>query len=125
MTFNTYKAVCMIFSPTNKYKLAGDSFPQFRLAGNNLSFVPTFKYLGHIIDNKLLDDTDVQRELKSLFTRKNTLIRRFSRCSVNVKLRLFNSYCLCFYDIALWSNVKVCVLNKFKSAYINCMKLFF
>ena len=83
MTFNTYKTVCMIFSPTNKCKSVGDSFPQFRLAGNNLSFVPTFKYLGHIIDNKLLDDTDVQRELKSLFTRTNILIRRFSRCSVN------------------------------------------
>ena len=83
MTFNTYKTVCMIFSPTNKCKSVGDSFPRFRLAGNNLSFVPTFEYLVHIIDNKLLDDTDVQTELKSLFTRTNILIRRFSRCSVN------------------------------------------
>ena len=53
-TFNTYKTVCMIFSPTNKCKSVGDSFPQFRLAGNNLSFVPIFKYLGHIIDNNCL-----------------------------------------------------------------------
>ena len=32
-------------------KVVSDSFPQFHLAGCNLSFVPNFKYLGHIIDN--------------------------------------------------------------------------
>jgi len=125
MVFNTNKTVCMIFSPTVKQKLVSESFPQFRLVGKYLSFVPTFKYLGHIIDNKLMDDTDVQRELKCLFTRVNILTRRFSRCSLQVKLRLFRSYCICFYDIALWKNVKVCVLNKLKSAYVKCLKLFF
>ena len=39
--------------------------------------------------------------LKCLFTRTNILIRRFSHCSLNVKLRLFRSFCICFYDIAL------------------------
>jgi len=32
---------------------------------------------------------------------------------------------MCFYNIDLWSNVKVCVLNKFKSACIKCIKMFF
>jgi len=59
----------MIFNPLVKYKMISDSFPQFHLAGCNLSFVPNFKYLGHIIDNKLQDDDDVYRELKCLFTR--------------------------------------------------------
>ena len=125
MCFNTNKTVCMIFSPCNRYKTVSESFPQFRLAGNNISFVPMFKYLGHLIDNKLLDDADVHREIKCLFTRTNIMIRRFSRCSLSVKLRLFRSYCICFYDIALWKNVKASILSKLKSAYIKCMKMFF
>ena len=61
----------MIFSPCNRYKAVSESFPQFRLAGNKITFVPMFKYLGHLIDNTLLDDADVHREIKCLFTRTN------------------------------------------------------
>jgi len=38
--------------------MVSDSFPQFHLVGCCLSFVPNFKYFGHIID-KLQDDDDV------------------------------------------------------------------
>jgi len=62
------------------------------------------------------NDDDVYRELKCLFTRTNILIRRFSHCSLNVKLKLFRSFCICFYDIALWRNVKATVVSKLKSA---------
>jgi len=86
----------MIFNPLVKYKMISDSFPQFHLAGCNLSFVPNFKYLGHIIDNKLQDDDDVYRELKCLFTRINILIRRFSHCSFNVKLRCSEVFVFAF-----------------------------
>jgi len=55
----------------------------------------------------------------------NILIRRFSHCSFNVKLRLFRSFCICFYDTALWRHVKATVVNKFKSAYVKCLKGFF
>ena len=34
--------------------------------------------------------------------RTNMLIGRFCRCSTGIKRILFKSYCLCFYDIALW-----------------------
>jgi len=83
------------------------------------------KYLGHAIDNKLHDDVDVYRELKCLFTRANILIWRFSRCSSEVKIRLFRSFCVCFYDIALWRHVKVTVLNKLWSVYVISMKMVF
>ena len=127
MSFNTKKTVglCMNFNPHVKHKMVSDSLPQFHLAGCNLSFVPNFKYLGHIIDNKLQDDDDVYRELKCLFTRTNILIRRFSHCSFQVKLRLFRSFCICFYDIALWKYVKDTAVRKLKSAYVKCLKMFF
>ena len=63
--------------------------------------------------------------LKCLFARANVLVRRFADCSIQVKLKLFNTYCLCFYDIALWENFHVSVIGKLASAYIKCLKLFF
>jgi len=117
--FNTNKTVCMNSNPYDKCKTISNIFAQFSLAGISLTFVPMFKYLGHIIDNKLQDDADVCRKLKCLLTRTNILIRRFSRCSSEVQIRLFRSFCICFYDIALWRHVKVTVLNKLRSAYVK------
>ena len=50
---------------------------------------------------------------------------RDSSCSVAVKLRLFKSFCLCFYDAALWNNFTAASLDKFRSAYVKCIKNFF
>jgi len=64
-----------------------------------------FRYLlGHILTNNSRDDRDIQREMRNMFIRTNMLIRRFSRCSAKVKLRLFTSYCLWLYGVGLWSN---------------------
>lgn len=125
MSFNTKKTVCMIFNPCNKRKTVCDSFPAFSLAGCNLLVVQQFKYLGHIIDNSCSDDADINRELKSLFTRTNVLIRRFKRCSTQVKVQLFRSFCICFYDAALWCHFTVASMNKLASSYTKCMKIFF
>ena len=35
------------------------------------------------------DDDDVERETRNLFIRTNVLLRRFGKCSREVKLRLF------------------------------------
>jgi len=48
--------VCMIFNPCNKRNIVSDAFPAFILADCELIFVEQFKYLGHVIDNKLVDD---------------------------------------------------------------------
>ena len=124
MSFNTKKTVCMVFTPCDRHKRVCNSFPAFTLAGCKLLFVDSFKCLGHIIDNAMCDDKDIHRELKSLFTRTNMLTRRFKRCSTQVKVKLFRSYCICMYDIALW-NFAVASLNKLASSYIKCIKLFF
>ena len=125
LSFNTNKTVCMVAGPYNKHKTVCQSFPQFMLTNRSLSYVTQFKYLGHIIENTFCDNADINRELKNLFGRANVLIRRFSSCSSQVKLRLFRSYCICFYDIALWKNFHVTILDKLASAYVKCLKLFF
>jgi len=87
--------------------------------------VTNFKYLGHIIEHTLHDDSDISRELRCLFTRTNVLIRRFWRCSLDVKLRLFRTYCMCFYDMSLWKYYKIGSMNKLAAACIKCIKVFF
>jgi len=85
LSFNTKKTVCMMFKPECKRLVISESFPAFVLDDQELTFVSSFKYLGHIIDNSLNDDLDMSREIKCLFTRTHILIRRFGKCSVDVK----------------------------------------
>jgi len=123
MSFNT---VCVVFNPHNRCKIISSVFPQFTLAGCKLQFVEHFCYLGHINDNCLCDDKDIQREIKALFTRSNILCRCFKFCSVQVKLKLFRSFCIwLLYDTALWSNFIVTAVNKLSSCYTKCIKSFF
>jgi len=83
------------------------------------------KYLGQIISNNERDDNDVFREVRAMFTRTNILARRFSCCSVSVKTVLFRSYCICFYGMELWKCYSLSTVNRLRSCYIKCMKLFF
>jgi len=90
-------------------------------------FVHQLNYLGHVTDNKLVDDKDINKELKSLFMmfmRTYMLYRRFNRCNVQVKVTLFQSFCNCFYDAGLWCNYTIGAYSKLTSAYNRCMKIF-
>ena len=71
------------------------------------------------------DDDDIEREIRNMFVLCNTLVRKFSNCSVNVKVTLFRSFCLCLYDIALWNVYETGSLQKLRSCYHRCAKLFF
>ena len=47
------------------------------------------------------------------------LIRKFSKCSVNVKYYLFKTYCSTMFCSALWFNSTKTALTKWKIAYNN------
>ena len=55
----------------------------------------------------------------------NILARRFSSCSVPVKIVLFRTYCICFYGMELWQCYTRCSINRLRSSYIRCIKIFF
>jgi len=42
----------------------------------------------------------------------------------NVYSLLFRSYCLDLYDIALWYKYTAACVNKFRSCYNKCLKLY-
>jgi len=108
-----------------KNRIVSVSFPVFKLGNATVQFVNEFRYLGHIITENHKDDDDIERETRNLFIRTNVLLRRFGKCSREVKLRLFKSYCMGFYDIALWKHYNAGTINHLKSAYIKCIKIFF
>ena len=119
------KTVCMVFPPKDKRKVVTSTFPAFKLDNMNLKFVTEFKYLGHIISNDESDDKDMSREVRAMFTHTNILARRFSSCSARVKIVLFKTYCFCFYGMELWQCYTKCSVNRLRSSYIRCMKIFF
>ena len=88
----------MIFKPVCRHNVVCGTFPTFMLSGICLQTINEFKYLGHVVNNDCTDDNDIKREMRNLYARTNILNRRFSSCSVNVKMMLFKSYCLCLYD---------------------------
>ena len=53
------------------------------------------------------------------------MMRRFHRCTVKLKLQLFKTYCMCFYDAALRLNFNVQTMKHFLSCYIKYIKMFF
>jgi len=81
--------------------------------------------LDHIIENSF-SDSDINREIKTLFTRTNVLCRRFKRCSLAVKVRLFRTFCVCFYDAALWTDFIICAFNRISLCYssLNVLSFF-
>jgi len=124
---NTKKTLCMVFNPKCVSKVVSLTFPPLTLCGVKLQFVTKFKYLGHIINNRLSDSHDSERQINNLFVRCNMLRNRFNLCSTAVKCVLFKTYCLCFYNIALWRNYRptITCLNSLKASYHKCIKKFF
>jgi len=125
MCCNSKKTVCMIFTPKRWSKPVVYQFPNFTINNEQHGFVNEFKYLGHIINNSQLDDGDIFREWRDVFYHRNMLARCFYSCSVAVKLWLFKSFCLRFYDAALRNNFTAGSLDKFRSAYVKCIEVFF
>ena len=73
-----------------------------------------------IFSLNLHDDIDMKRQLRSLYARANTLISKFTKCSLEVKLALFKSYCTSTYNCShLWANYSKVTFSKLRVAYDN------
>ncbi len=96
--------------------------PSIKLNNIVLGYVDTVKYLGVMISSDLKDDTDIKRQLRSLYASCNTILNRFALCSTNVKLQLLDSYCLNFYCSTLWVCYSKLNINKIRVAYNNVIR---
>ena len=67
-------------------------------------YVNEFKYLGQFITNNCKDDVDILKEVRNLYSRGNTIVRKFHYCTLDVKCSLFQTYCYSLYGGALWES---------------------
>ena len=55
--------------------------------------------------------------MKKLYANVNLLLRKFSKCSVDVKCFLFKTYCSNLYCAPMWLDCTKAALKKLKIAY--------
>ena len=86
-----------------------------------IPIVTLCKYLGVIV-SKHNSNNDLKRQMRKLYVNANMLIRKFSKCSINVKCYLFKTYCSTMYCSALWFNSTKTALSKLKIAFNNSLR---
>ena len=114
LVYNESKTKCMVFKPKCMSNLY---VPCFYLNSVELLVTEKQKYLGVIITCDQEDNCDIKRQIKSVYSRGNVLIRKFKHCTDNVKLKLFSSYCNSFYCAQLWCMYKKEHVRKLQTAY--------
>lgn len=120
LLYNVKKCELLIFQARGR-KLT--SVAPVLLNGVALGRVKEFKYLGHIVTEHLKDDSDIERERRAMAVRCNMLARRFSRCSVEVKLTLFKAFCQTLYTCNLWVNYTQGAFNALRVQYNNAFRV--
>ena len=118
--FNVKKSAVMHF---RSKLLRHATLPDVTLNGDVLQVTDTFTYLGNILKSDLSDDLDINRQRRQLYAQGNLLLRKFYMCNLDVRLRLFNSYCAPMYNVHLWWNYKSSSIKSLHSAYHSMLKL--
>ncbi|XP_063529607.1 uncharacterized protein LOC134740884 [Cydia strobilella] len=98
------------------------SVPPVYLNGAPLKRVHKFKYLGHVLTDDLIDDSDIERERRALSVRANMIARRFASCSNNVKVTLFRAFCTSFYTCSLWVKYTQKAYNALRVQYNDAFR---
>ena len=97
LLYNGNKSYSLCFKPTSiKFER-----PCFLLGEKIIPKVTQCKYLGVIISDHNCD-ADLKRQMRKFYTNANMLIRKFFKCSVDVKCYLFKTYC---FSYVLFCNV--------------------
>ena len=81
------------------------------------------RYLGTTISTNN-SDVDLKRQMRKLYANVNLLLRKFSKCSVDVKCSLFKTYCSNLYCAPMWFDRTKAALKKLKIAHIDSLRRF-
>ena len=92
------------------YKIKQPSFFPNEL---EIPMVEHCRYLGITISTKN-SDLDIKRQMRKIHVNDNLLLRKFSRCSVEVKCYLFKTYCSNLYCAPMWFDYTKTALKKVK-----------
>ena len=97
-------------------------YPKFVLIIVHWKWVDECKYLGVFISKDCKDNVDIKRQIRALYARGNILVRNFIKCSPDVKIQLFKTYCCNIYAGHLWSNFSQQVFRWVNVAYNNVFR---
>ena len=78
------------------------SSPAFFLDQSKIPLVEQYRYLGTTISIKKNSDLDLKHQMRKMYTNANLLLRKFSKCSINVKCYLSKTYCSNLYCAPMW-----------------------
>ena len=65
------------------------------------------------------------KQMRGLYARANSVLRKFADCTVEVKLRLFQTFCTSSYCAHPWFKFPNHVMSKVRVAYNNVFRLLF
>ncbi len=77
IVFNEHKSVCLYFKPMY-FKIKHVNSIYFN--GVRIKIDNYYKYLGHIVSVDLSDNRDINRQLRSLYSRPNMMLRTLIWC---------------------------------------------
>ena len=117
LLYNGSKSYSLCFKP----KCSIFNRPIFTLNHLNIPTVNQSKYLGIIISENNCAP-DLKRQMCKLYANVNMIIRKFSRCSPDVKCFLFKSYCSNLYCSILWYDCSKTALKTLRIAYNNSLR---
>ena len=90
---------------------------------NLLRWVTKYKYLGTILTDDLSDDFNMLRQRCICYARCNSLIRTFSSCSLNVKVKLFKKKSGCIMNCCqIWRQYKKDTVRKLHVGYNHAFR---
>ena len=113
--FNGTKSKHIFFS---KSKI--DTDVRFTMQGSSIPLVANDKHLGNIIGKDRLIKS-IDNAIKELYVNTNLLLSQFSACNIDVKYRLFKSYCMSVYGSQLWDfSSHHC--ERFYTAWRKCVR---
>ena len=124
--FNAKKSVCMMFAPQRPYsdKHLGDAKPlSISLNGQPMSWVDSFKYLGHSLTCNLSDGADMRRAKRTLYYGTNMISAKVGYADKHILVKLFKAYCSSIYGCELWNlpgNKRA--FKELCVAYHSCLK---
>ena len=120
--FNVRKTKCMCVKP--KF-LADLCVPAVLINGKKVDFISEQKYLGYYVTDNMTDDKDINRQIRQIYTKGNSIVNKFKACTEDVKAELFRIYCMNMYCCTLWANYSKAALKRLKVAYKTVFRKMF
>jgi hypothetical protein len=121
VSFNSKKSKTIVHEPVRTNVVEARPVP-LTLCGSSIEFSKCELYLGNFVGENS-NSKSIDRAVQDLNYRTNLLMSRFSFCPVDVRLKLFNSYCSSFYGSPLYSLSAIFrTFQKLNVAYKKCLK---